>query len=138
MSVFHKGEIAVQTRAGVRDMAERVGRGVRDFIPPPARDFLEGLPFVVVATVDETGGVWASILTGEPGFARVLDDRRLEISAVPVPGDPLDGTLRVGASLGLLAIEPATRRRMRLNGRVERYADGRIVVVAEEVFSNCP
>jgi predicted pyridoxine 5'-phosphate oxidase superfamily flavin-nucleotide-binding protein len=27
---------------------------------------------------------------------------------------------------------------MRLNGRVERYADGRIVVVAEEVFSNCP
>jgi uncharacterized protein len=138
MGVFHRGEIAVQSRAGVRDMAERVGRGVRDVIPPPARTFLLGLPFVVAASTDAAGDVWASLLSGEPGFARALDERRLEIGADPVAGDPLGRTLGAGAPLGILAIEPATRRRMRVNGSVETYAPGRIVLRAEEVFSNCP
>jgi predicted pyridoxine 5'-phosphate oxidase superfamily flavin-nucleotide-binding protein len=32
----------------------------------------------------------------------------------------------------------ATRRRLRLNGRFERDREGRIVVHADEVYSNCP
>ncbi len=41
MSVFHEGEIAVQTRAGVRHQSERVGNGIHAEIPEAAQDFLD-------------------------------------------------------------------------------------------------
>lgn len=37
-SVYHKGELAVQTQAGVREMAERVGRSIRASFPSAAID----------------------------------------------------------------------------------------------------
>ncbi|GLW96226.1 pyridoxamine 5'-phosphate oxidase family protein [Microtetraspora sp. NBRC 16547] len=42
-----------------------------------------------------------------------------------------------GHDIGLLAIEPRTRRRMRINGRARREGDG-LVVTTEQVYANCP
>lgn len=135
---YHEGELAVQERAGVREMAARVGRSIRPVIPPAAREFLLDQPMVIVATADARGCVWASLLWGAPGFARAEDERTLRIDAKPVSGDPLDDNLEVNDQIGVLVIEPATRRRMRLNGAAERRADGSIYVRAEQVYSNCP
>jgi len=136
MTTFHSGEIEVQERAGVRDMAQRVGRSIGQEIPPAAQEFLRAQPFVILGGADENGRVWASLLSGEAGFARALNEHTLRIGALPNEGDPLR-EMRDGSSAGLLAIEPATRRRMRLNGIVRREGDG-LLIHAQQVYANCP
>jgi predicted pyridoxine 5'-phosphate oxidase superfamily flavin-nucleotide-binding protein len=137
----------MQARVGVQEQARRVGNGTRSSMPAAAQDFLRGQPILVVASVDAEGRRWASLLTGPPGFARALDTRTVEIVARPAPGDPLIDNLRPGAPIGLLAIEFATRRRMRLNGVVEAMSAGSgrepgaaltLRVHAEQVYANCP
>lgn len=136
--VYHPGEIAVQKRAGVRAMAERIGQSIAHVIPPRARDFLHAQPWAVVGTVDAGGRIWASLLTGRPGFMSVVDERLLSIDARPIPCDPLGDTLKGATDAGLLIIDVLTRRRMRLNGTMAIDPEGLLRIHAEQVYSNCP
>jgi predicted pyridoxine 5'-phosphate oxidase superfamily flavin-nucleotide-binding protein len=68
---------------------------------------------------------------------QVMNQVTLRIHAVPVPGDPLNENLRIAVPVGLIAIEFASRRRMRINGRVVRLDDG-LHIGAEQVYGNCP
>lgn len=133
---FHEGEIAVQERAGVRAMANRVGSGIGSTIPEAAKYFISRQPFVFLASTDSRGRVWASFLTGQSGFAEALDDYTLKLEADSID-EVLVENLKTNDQLGLLAIEFETRRRMRVNGRAW-VADGVIYLQTEEVFSNCP
>mgnify|MGYP001576251516 FL=1 len=137
-SGYHAGEIEVQARAGVLDSARRMAGSVRAEIPPPARAFLAERRIVVVATVDADGRPWASILTGKPGFAQALDEQTVRLSTAPAPGDPLVENLATSMFLGLIAPDFATRRRMRVNGRLDRDSKGAILLRADQVYSNCP
>jgi predicted pyridoxine 5'-phosphate oxidase superfamily flavin-nucleotide-binding protein len=137
-SPFHEGERAVQARVLVRERIEQTGRRLlRDFMPEEHREFFEDLPFLIAASEAEEGDVWASLLVGEPGFVRSPDPRRLRVAHRPLPGDPLAGNLRVGAPLGLLGIELATRRRNRANGRVLSVDRESFEVAVEQSFGNC-
>ncbi|MCZ6691277.1 MAG: pyridoxamine 5'-phosphate oxidase family protein [Planctomycetota bacterium] len=136
---FHKGEIAVQERYGGRTMAEAVGRTIRDHMPASAREFVQQLPFVVLGGADDRGEVWATHLVGEPGFVRPVGERTFIIDGGILPGDPLEETLRrVGSPIGMIGIEPRTRRRVRLNGQIEAVETDVITVLTAEVFANCP
>ncbi|MDI5963815.1 pyridoxamine 5'-phosphate oxidase family protein [Streptomyces sp. SL13] len=134
---YHAGELAVQERAGVREQADRMARGVFEGVPAPAARFLAERSMLVVGARDGEGRVWCSMLAGDPGFLRVADERTLTVGAVPRPGDPLAPTLAGPAQVGTLAIEPATRRRMRLNGTA-RPAAGGLRIETAQVFANCP
>ena len=137
-SVYHPGELSVQERAGVREMAARIGRSIGSTIPPAAWNFLRSQPLVVVGSVDASQRVWASLLTGAPGFVQAVDEHTVRINARPAAGDPLGDNLAANSQVGLIAIEFATRRRMRLNGKAEVGKDGAITVHAQQVYSNCP
>ena len=136
-SVFHPGELEVQERAGVRDQAAKIGSGIHAEIPSAAHDFLRARRCVVLAGTDAGGAMWASLLTGTPGFLEPVDPRTLRIHAWPLGGDPLGEGLVDGADVGMVAIDLAHRKRMRLNGRVETRAGG-FDVLLREVFANCP
>lgn len=136
--LYHTGELAVQTRVGRRDMADRIGRGIHSSISPVAQDFLRAQRMAVVSTVDASGRVWASLLTGIPGFIHAVDEQTVQIAATPVFGDPLGDNLRAGADVGLLVIDLAKRRRMRVNGKAEVRPEGRISVRTSQVYANCP
>jgi predicted pyridoxine 5'-phosphate oxidase superfamily flavin-nucleotide-binding protein len=136
-AVFHAGELLVQERAGVRERAARIGGSIRDEIPPVAADFLAQRRFVVLAAADRAGRPWASIAGGPPGFARATGPRSVRLDAVAAPGDPLAGAVARSGHAGLLALDLATRRRMRINGRLAP-AEGAILLEAEQVYSNCP
>ena len=56
------------------------------------------------------------------------------IAAHPLPGDPLT---HIPGAVGALALEPATERRMRLNGHATTDATGSRSTL-EQVYSNCP
>jgi uncharacterized protein len=135
---FHRGELAVQDRVGVRQQAAKIGSSIHGAVPPAAGAFLEQRRFVVLATADHDGRPWASILTGSPGFASAAHPLEVRLQASPAPGDPLEGNVETSRFAGLLAIDLATRRRMRVNGVLERGAEGEMVIRVEQVYSNCP
>ena len=135
---YHAGQRAVQHRAGDRTVAERLERGIHPVLPDGAQEFLEGLPLLYVAAADPAGRVWASVLSGPPGFVDAPDDRTVTVAAHPPAGSPLAGALGAGpAPVGLLALEPETRRRIRVNGTGMLDADG-VHVRTEQVYGNCP
>lgn len=138
-SPFHKGEQAVQQRAGVRERAEMLARNVvRDHMPDQHRDFYETLPFLVLASVDHDGQPWASLVAGPPGFLTSPDPTRLSIKTTPLKGDPLNQTLASGAPLGVLGIEPATRRRNRMAGTAQNVCTSGFDIDVIQAFGNCP
>jgi uncharacterized protein len=138
-SPFHEGEQTIQERAGVRDRAETLARRVvRDHMPDQHREFYENLPFLVLGSVDDKGRPWASLVAGPRGFMSTPDATHLSLNAVPLPGDPLAHTLQTGAQLGVLGIEPATRRRNRMSGTAINVHDEGFDIEVTQAFGNCP
>ncbi|GGY85726.1 pyridoxamine 5'-phosphate oxidase family protein [Streptomyces nitrosporeus] len=141
MATYHSGESAVQERAGLERQADFSRGGIGDTVPDVAAEFLAAQPMLVVGGTDAAGRVWATQLTGEPGFLRVPGPRTLLVDALPEPGDPLHETLTgahgTAVRIGMIGIEPATRRRMRINGRAVRTGDG-LRVELDQVIANCP
>ena len=138
-TAFHAGEIALQRRAGVHDRLAEIGdRVIRDHMPEQHRELFRKLPTLIVGSVDAERRPWASILIGAPGFIRDPDAYRLRVAARPGYGDLLGTHLVPGASLGLLGLEPQTRRRNRMNGHVTALDDRGFEVRVEQSFGNCP
>ncbi|MGH7513044.1 MAG: pyridoxamine 5'-phosphate oxidase family protein [Gemmatimonadales bacterium] len=138
MATYHEGELEVQRRAGVVDNAARIGRGIHRAIPELARRFAEERRFALLGAADSAGRVWATLLQGPPGFLSVPAEDRLHVAAHPRDGDPLAEALAAPADIGLLLIDPPTRRRMRLNGRARPDGAGGFEVETREVYANCP
>ena len=136
---FHSGEQALQQRVGMRERLAEVGALVmRDHMPAQHREFFGKLPFLLLGSIDDEGQPHASLLAGPPGFAHTPDAHTLAIEAWPHGADPLSRALRVGASLGVLGIEPHTRRRNRLNGVVSAVRAGGFAIDVRQSFGNCP
>ncbi|MEX1657138.1 pyridoxamine 5'-phosphate oxidase family protein [Streptomyces pseudovenezuelae] len=139
MGVYHAGSRAVQDRVGVREQADHVGRSVGRGIRGVAAAFLELQPLLVAGAADpSTGRVWASPLAGAPGFVRATGPYRVSVAGGWLPADPLATAFTTpGTPVGTIALDPRTRRRMRLNGRLGPTARG-FAIDADRVFANCP
>ncbi|AUY50720.1 pyridoxamine 5'-phosphate oxidase family protein [Streptomyces sp. CB01881] len=135
---YHPGERAVQARAGRSDRADHSGRAIGGTIPAVAARFLAERRILVVGAADADGRLWATQLTGEPGFLQASDERTLAVAARPAGDDPLAAVLAGPAEVGTIALDPAGRRRMRLNGRSAPDGRGGLVVAADQVYANCP
>lgn len=135
---FHEGELAVQERAGVRQMAAKIGNGIHQSIPPAAAEFLAEQRLAALGWSAPDGAVWASLICGPAGWLSAPGPRTIAAAALPAPGDPLGGLLRPGLALGMLVIDPATRRRMRANGVVSGRDESGWSLLTDEVYSNCP
>jgi uncharacterized protein len=136
-SIYHAGELSVQRQAGVEAQARRIGQGIKATMPPAAQAFLQQQPMALVGSIDAGGQIWASLLTGTPGFLMPVNERTLRIAATPVFGDPLCNNLHDHTAVGLLAVDLASRRRMRLNGQIECLSDGSFAIRAHQVYANC-
>jgi uncharacterized protein len=136
---FHSGEIAVQTQAGKQEEAQKLCSVISDFIKPAAQEFLTTQQLAIAATVDIYGQVWASLLTGQPGFIKVLNQQTLQISlhSSLTSSDPMYQNLHHNQNIGLLVIDLSNRRRSRFNGKVELNSDT-IKIQVIQAFFNCP
>lgn len=135
---FHAGELSLQAKAGVKEKVARFGqRGIRSFMPDEHREFFEELPFIFVASLDDSGRPWASIVWGIPGFAASPEPAILRVAGVVAPGDPLVRNLKMGAPVGVLGIQLETRRRNRVNGLVIAENDGAFSLEVTQSFGNC-
>jgi predicted pyridoxine 5'-phosphate oxidase superfamily flavin-nucleotide-binding protein len=137
---YHEGELAIQSAAGEVEAAARIGRAVGRSVVSGAVAFIESLSVAVVASVDGDGQPWCSMLIGprrsflvpEPGIVAL--QRQAQASVV----DPLWDHLRRDRRIGLLFIDPGTRRRYRVNGRVRDPEANPLIVEVAEAYPNCP
>jgi uncharacterized protein len=136
MSVFHEGELAVQQLAGVRAEADRLS----GMLAPPhlggAARFLGERTFAALTGREAEGRLWTSPLVGPPGFLDA-EATTLRVRALPSPGDPLHD-LPVGQAVGLIVMDYARRRRIRVNGMLVERGAGGLRVDVEQAFGNCP
>jgi predicted pyridoxine 5'-phosphate oxidase superfamily flavin-nucleotide-binding protein len=135
--VFHEGEIRVQQRAGLREAADRIGRGIRPVLPPRGAAFLAERRFAVLGAADPEGRMWASLVAGPAGFLTAPRPDRVDVRALPAPGDALAAGPPPGGAAALLAIDFAARERVRVNGRAAAL-DGGFALEVDEAFANCP
>jgi ferredoxin-NADP reductase/predicted pyridoxine 5'-phosphate oxidase superfamily flavin-nucleotide-binding protein len=136
-SPWHAGERQLQAHVGVAERMEAFGRKViRREMPDQHRTFYRQLPFMLYGAVDAQGNPWASILEGPPGFARSPAPGTLHFDTVPASDDPAQ--LKPGEAIGLLGIELHTRRRNRINGRIDAMTGGGFDVTVDQSFGNCP
>jgi uncharacterized protein len=135
---FHDGELSVQRRAGVEAEAAplapmleptEVHRGVAAFLAERT--------FAVIAARDHAGRLWASPLTGPAGFLSAPSPTTLQAKVVIPASDPLHG-LSPRQEVGMIAIEFATRRRVRVNGTLAAADAGQLTVEVEQAYGNCP
>jgi predicted pyridoxine 5'-phosphate oxidase superfamily flavin-nucleotide-binding protein len=125
----------MQARLGVAARMAEIGPLlIHDSMPEQHREFFAQLPFVILGTIDEHDDVWASLLTGPPGFMRSPDPRTLTIRTDhgAVPG------LARGRAVGLLGIEPHTRRRNRMSGTLASVTADELTIAVAQSFGNCP
>jgi predicted pyridoxine 5'-phosphate oxidase superfamily flavin-nucleotide-binding protein len=138
---FHSEELAVRERAGERQIARMNSGALSDHIPDDAIAFLAQQPVAVVASFGQDDSVWASVLVGKPGFLYSEDGRRVSLD-VSEPGstadDPLWKNLRDNPQIGVLVVEFASRRRIRINGRIRSSAGERLCVEVETAYPNYP
>lgn len=138
---YHPGERAVQQRAGEVAVADINGTVIADSILGGARPFIDKQFMVVLASTDENGAAWSSVLYGQPGFARAETATSV---AINVPQhqrdttDPFWSNLDANAAIGMLFIELGSRRRYRINGHLERINDQGIAIAVREAYPNCP
>jgi len=137
MEAYHSGEKEVQERAGVRHFSERVAHAILQELPSVAKAFLENQSYVFVTTLDSSNQPWASLLFGDPGFLSTPNENTVEIRTGLVSGDSLEGCLKPGVPIGLLAIDFSTRKRVKIKGKILQGTDP-IQIKVERVYSLCP
>jgi len=135
---FHAGELAVQRRAGTAEEAARLSPMLG---PAELRGglaaFLARRTFAVVTARDAGGQLWTSPLSGPPGFLEAIAPTTLAVRARLPEDDPLHA-LPAGQQVGLVVVELAARRRVRVNGTLVA-ADGQgLVIEVEQAYGNCP
>ncbi|MEU4098865.1 pyridoxamine 5'-phosphate oxidase family protein [Streptomyces sp. NPDC026673] len=106
-------------------------------IPYGFAPFIRDQRMLLIGAADEDGYLWSTIVDGEAGFADPVDERTVLIDALPAMGDPLRGAFESAQDIGVLALQPQTRRRIRMNGTAQREGD-RLVMRTEQVLGNCP
>ncbi len=138
---YHEGELQIQARVGVLDEGAQNARVIQDSIIKGALRFLNQLPMAVVGSVDQEDNVWASVLVGSPGFLGPKEDRTVQVDLTKVvknEEDPFWNNIQKNPRVGMVAIELATRRRLRINGRMKPISEKKLELHVEESYPNCP
>ena len=135
---YHAGELSMQRRAGVTGQAARlagmVGAGQ---LRGGVAQFLAGRTFAALSARDADGTPWVSPLIGEPGFLEAADLTTLRVHHRFPGSDPLHD-VAAGQQVGLVVMEFANRRRLRINGTLEAHHGDVLTVGVEQAYGNCP
>ncbi|HWH08579.1 MAG TPA: pyridoxamine 5'-phosphate oxidase family protein [Candidatus Thermoplasmatota archaeon] len=150
-SMFHEGSRALQDRFDTRRLADRIEEVlVRDAFTEDDREFIGAQRMLFLATADHEGRPSVSYKGGDPGFARVLDERTLAFPSYDGNGMFVSlGNLARNPHVGILFIDFESPGRLRVNGVASARDDDPLLaewpgaqlvvrVTPREVFPNCP
>ena len=149
--MYHEGHRRLQDRFDSRRIADRLEEITlhREFSERD-RELIGKAPMFFLATADAEGRPDCSYKGGLPGFVRVLDATTLAWGDYDGNGQFRSlGNLLVNPHVGLLFVDFAQPRRLRVNGRASVSAEDPLLasfhgaqqvvrVSAEQIFPNCP
>lgn len=139
-SVYHEGEQEIQTLLGESLMAARNGAVITNEIIRGAIHFIEKQPMAIVSSKNNKGELWASLLVGNIGFAKVPHPNTIIFQKNDITSNPSDifyKNIQENHQVGSLFIELNTRRRFRINGTC-RVQGAQIHLTVKEAYPNCP
>ena len=136
---FHEGERRVQQRVGEVQEADRNSPMISAHIPAGAIPFLHQQSLLILAVLDE-GALWCLPVAGKAGWmSATRDSIYLDLEQTIGPVDKR--ILRAAEDrqlVGGVVLDFATRRRLRVNGRLERGSEKLMVLTIAEAYPNCP
>ncbi|MFJ3599683.1 MULTISPECIES: pyridoxamine 5'-phosphate oxidase family protein [unclassified Streptomyces] len=135
---FHSGELTAQIRAGQTAEAEWLGPVVKPFLAEGGRSLIKSAHIAVATTIGRNGAPVLSLLAADAGAFGALGSSGLMIPRAAVsPADSLFGNLQRDRRIGLVYLDPHTRRRFRVNGEVVDSRTDPLEVSILEAFPNC-
>lgn len=138
-ATWHAGEREMQHRAGVDDtLAGLDVRIFRNNLGAMQQAFYARLSYAVIGSVDTNGAPWATMIEGNLGFLAAHGAFALDVTVERDASDPADQGLEQGDAIGMIGIDLATRRRLRLNGHIGRRSSGVFRLAIEQSYGNCP
>lgn len=131
---WHEGEEKMHSLLHVPSQDNPTAPG----LTPYGAHILQSAPLLAIGTLDNDGRPWTTLMGGEPGFARpignsifgvkTLVDRRHDPVVDILVGSELDGEVHEensdGRIVSALSINPATRSRVKIAGRMVAGALG--------------
>ncbi len=138
---FHEGELTVQERVGVLHEGAQNGQVIQNSIIKGALRFLSQQSMAVLGSVDSEQNIWASVLVGQTGFMHADDERTVTFDLGNMarnPDDPFWENIASHPEVGMLVIELASRRRLRVNGKITRESQESLRLQVDESYPNCP
>lgn len=139
MDPFHEGERRVQQRVGETQEADRNGPMIGSHIPGGAIPFLHQQSLLILAVLNK-GSMWCLPVVGNAGWMSATRDA-IYLDLEQTIG-PVDQRILSAAEdrqlVGGVVLDFATRRRLRVNGRLERASDKLMVLTIAEAYPNCP
>ncbi len=138
---FHQGELEVQSLAQESQIAQRNGGVISDTILAGAMPFIAQQNMLLISSLDPQGNVWTSVLMGQTGFISAPNATSLLLDTsqmINLKHDPLWQNIIANPQVGMLAIELDTRRRFRVNGKIQVLDDHRFIIEVEQAYPNCP
>lgn len=150
-SIYTGAQRALQDEFDTRRLADALNDNVvRRALAPMDRKFVAASEFFFLSTVGSDGYPTVSFKGGFPGFVQIVDDTRVRFPVYDGNGMFLSvGNLAETAKVGMLFIDFAQPRRLRLHGcaRIDRdpgpvanYPGAQLVIEVEleRIFTNCP
>jgi len=138
---YHEGELAVQKKAGESFEAKVNGSMISNEIPFGASGFIAQQRLIIIGTMDSGGGIWTSILFGNPGCVKAINQNQLEIDfseSVYVFDNHFQANIKDNSNIGILMIELESRRRLRVNGKIAKTSAHKYTVNIDQAYANCP
>ena len=139
-STFHAGEQQLQQRTGMRDAGSKpIGNAVmRDHMPSSTASSSPSCRRCCWACRTSAASPGRRCCSGRPGFIASPDAQTLRVARAARRGRPGGAVAGRRRRVGLLGLEPHTRRRNRANGRVRALFDGGFELQVQQSFGNCP
>ena len=135
---FHTGEQAVQQLAGVAAEAVRlVPMLARGQLRAGVAAFLSSATVAAITARDAAGRLWTSPLLGPAGVFRAASPTTLYVNTAPPQHDPLHA-LPSGQPVGVIVIDFAARRRVRINGVLTTADGATLTIEVDQAYGNCP
>ncbi|GAB4545742.1 MAG: pyridoxamine 5'-phosphate oxidase family protein [Pleurocapsa sp.] len=138
---YHEGELIVQEKANETIQGRQNGRAVADSILQGAFNFIKQQTMIILGSEDARGNVWASVLFGYPGFIQAANPQTLELNLKQVfqhSQEPFWANIHGKDRVGILLIELASRRRLRINGIISQITSEKLCLSVLESYPNCP
>lgn len=138
-NVFHEGERRVQQLAGETQEADRIGPMISANIPAGAIPFLQEQSLLILAILDN-GAMWCLPIAGKSGWMSTTR-KTIHLDLNQTIGSVDERILSAADHqqlVGGITLDFATRRRLRMNGRLKRVTPDGLLITVAEAYPNCP